>query len=302
MIFRDLIFSISYIVVPIITLPHSRPPNTQHTSSTSNKMSASPPPPAHVPTTTSSSKKSKSKKRKAEAPPEPSSAEESRPTPASNNNNSNPRKPKQKKRRKAAAADDDADADALLDLDRGVSLAVGRMDPQLLADHAAAQTRRFAPDLSPVELADLYVPAGAVADTTAFPPEKRTCEGLAEFLERYAGGDEDKRRLGSAPRACGAPHTLVVAGAGMRAADLVRCVFFFFFLFFSTSSLILRGDSFFGVFFVASERERERDMLTDGRDVDRAARKFQTKDNAVAKLVSSDPGEKERKGGGLLRW
>lgn len=182
-------------------------------------MSASPPPPAHAPT--ASSKKPKSKKRKAEAPPEPSSPEESRPVPASSSSTHNLRKPKQKKRRKADA-DDGNDADALLDLDRGVSLAVGRMDPQLLADHAAAQTRRFAPDLTPVELADLYVPAGAIADTTAFPADERTCEGFAGFLERFAGGEEDRRRLGTAPRACGAPHTLVVAGAGMRAADLVR--------------------------------------------------------------------------------
>lgn len=183
-------------------------------------MSASPSPPAKVPTP--SNNKHKSKKRKAQAPPSPEPTPG--PAPASSSNiNGNNRKPKQKKRRKAGADADDADA--LLDLDRGVNLAVGRMDPQLLADHAAAQTRRFSPDLSPVELADLYVPAGAVADTTAFPPERRTAEGLAEFLEAFAGGkggEEEKRRLGTAPKACGAPHTVVVAGAGMRAADLVR--------------------------------------------------------------------------------
>lgn len=101
------------------------------------------------------------------------------------------------------------------------------MDPQLLADHAAAQTRRFAPDLSPVELADLYVPAAAVADTTSFAPERRAGDGgdtagLATFLEAFAGGEAEVKRLGTAPKGNGMPHTLVVAGAGMRAADLVR--------------------------------------------------------------------------------
>lgn len=182
-------------------------------------MSASPSPPAAAFAPTS--KKPKSKKRKAE-----SQDDAPTPAPAPTTTTTTQRKPKQKKRRKADAED----ADSLLDLDRGLNLAVGRMDPQLLADHAAAQTRRFAPDLSPVELGDLYLPAGAILDTTAFAPEERTGEGLAGFLERFAGAgrvegkaeEEERRRLGSAPKACGAPHTLIVAGAGLRAADLVR--------------------------------------------------------------------------------
>lgn len=128
-----------------------------------------------------------------------------------------PKKPKQKKHRRPDAEDDDA----LLDLDQGVNTIFSRMDPDLLADYVAANTKRFGADLSPVELSDLYVPAGAVLDTTAFAGA-RVKENLPEFLEDFAGGDEEKKRLGTAPKKCGSPHTIVVAGAGLRAADLVR--------------------------------------------------------------------------------
>lgn len=144
-------------------------------------------------------------------------------------------KPKQKKN--PGSSDDQ---DALLDLDLGINTIFSRMDPDLLADYIAANTKRFGSDLSSVELSDLYVPAGAIRDTTSFA-ETRVKEKLPEFLEsRVAGESEiEQKRLGSAPKDKGAPHTIVVAGAGLRAADLVR-----------------------------------------------AARKFQKKDNVVAKLVS----------------
>lgn len=127
------------------------------------------------------------------------------------------KKPKQKKNRPADANDEDA----LLDLDAGINTIFTRMDSDLLADHVAAKTKRFGADLSTVELSDLYVPAGAIRDTTSFA-EPRVKENLAAFLEAFAGSEEDKKRLGSAPKEVGAPHTVVVAGAGLRAADLVR--------------------------------------------------------------------------------
>lgn len=144
-------------------------------------------------------------------------------------------KPKQKKNPKPSD-----DQDALLDLDLGISTIFSRMDPDLLADYIAANTKRFGSDLSSVELSDLYVPAGAIRDTTSFA-EIRVKEKLPEFLESCVAGESEieQKRLGSAPKEKGAPHTIVVAGAGLRAADLVR-----------------------------------------------AARKFQKKDNVVAKLVS----------------
>lgn len=144
-------------------------------------------------------------------------------------------KPKQKKNPKASD-----DQDALLDLDLGINTIFGRMDPDLLADYVAASTKRFGSDLSSVELSDLYVPASAIRDTTSFA-DARVKEKLPEFLESCVAGESEieQKRLGSAPKEKGAPHTIVVAGAGLRAADLVR-----------------------------------------------AARKFQKKDNVVAKLVS----------------
>lgn len=127
------------------------------------------------------------------------------------------KRPKQKKNRRPDAEDEEA----LFDLDRGVNTIFGRMDPDLLADYVAANTKRFGSDLSSIELSDLYVPAGAVKDTTGFV-EPRVKENLAAFLEEFAGSEEDKKRLGTAPKKCGSPHTIVVAGAGLRAADLVR--------------------------------------------------------------------------------
>ena len=46
-------------------------------------------------------------------------------------------------------------------------------------------------------------------------------ENLPEFLETFA---EDVKKLGEAPKPKGEPHTLIVASAGLRAADLVRYV------------------------------------------------------------------------------
>lgn len=160
--------------------------------------------------------KSTSKKRKA---PTDDVASETDAAPAPTSAVPAAKRPKQKKNRRPDAEDEEA----LFDLDRGVNTIFSRMDPDLLADYVAANTKRFGSDLSSIELSDLYVPAGAVKDTTGFA-EPRVKENLAAFLEAFAGSDEDKKRLGTAPKKCGSPHTIVVAGAGLRAADLVRWV------------------------------------------------------------------------------
>jgi len=41
-----------------------------------------------------------------------------------------------------------------------------------------------------------------------------------DFLEKVS---EDPEGLKKAPKKKGSPHTLIVAGAGLRAADIVRC-------------------------------------------------------------------------------
>jgi protein CMS1 len=122
-----------------------------------------------------------------------------------------------KKKRKRMHLQEQDEAD--LDVDKGLNRAFERMDSQLLADHVAQKTSRFGTDLSSVELSDLYISANAIKDTTSWQ-KPRDLENLPEFLEEFAG--EDPKRLGEAPVAKGSPHTIVVAGAGLRAAELVR--------------------------------------------------------------------------------
>lgn len=160
-----------------------------------------------------------SKKRKAPAEDDDELTTKTTTGPSSSSN----KKPKTKKNPTAQ----DATLDALLDLDHNVNTIFATMDPDLLADYVAAQTKRFGgDDLSLVELSDLYVPAGAIRDTTTGNNKKpRTKENLADFLEANVGGEDtekEKKRLGTAPKDRGAPHTIIVTGAGLRAADLVR--------------------------------------------------------------------------------
>jgi protein CMS1 len=106
------------------------------------------------------------------------------------------------------------------------------MDSRLLADHIAQRTQRFQPDLSPVEADDWRIPESAITDTTAFA-EPRTTANLPAFLETFAGKKKTtttttKKKgggLASAPsKFNGSPHSLVVCGAGLRAADVTRVV------------------------------------------------------------------------------
>lgn len=127
--------------------------------------------------------------------------------------------------------------DDLLDLDLGVNRAFSGMDSQLLADHLSQNTSRFEPDLSSVELSDLYISgenppassvtvyvvtkndiANAIKDTTSYTKD-RTLDNFADFLGSLC---EKPEELKKAPKQNGSPHTIIVAGAGLRAADVVR--------------------------------------------------------------------------------
>lgn len=121
-----------------------------------------------------------------------------------------------KKRKKKPVREDEGD----LDLEVGLNRSFEHMDSQLVADHVARKTARFGTDLSPVELGDLYISSNDIKDTTAWE-KPRSLENLSEFLEKFA---DDPKKLGEAPKANGSPHTLIVASAGMRAANLVRSV------------------------------------------------------------------------------
>ena len=70
---------------------------------------------------------------------------------------------KQAKKRKARPGIQDQDID--LDLERGLNLAIGKMDRGLLADYIAQRTKRFRNDLSAVELEDLHIPGKFISPT-----------------------------------------------------------------------------------------------------------------------------------------
>ncbi|GAB7355997.1 hypothetical protein MBLNU459_g6624t1 [Dothideomycetes sp. NU459] len=118
-------------------------------------------------------------------------------------------------------------SDEALDEEKGVNHAIAHMDSQLLADHIAQRTKRFQTDLSTVELEDLRVPATAILDTTRFT-KPRDLDSLPVFLELFSGPrrgkGKTKKKLSDAVEAAGTPHTLVVAGSGLRAAELTRAL------------------------------------------------------------------------------
>ncbi|KAK3336194.1 U3-containing 90S pre-ribosomal complex subunit-domain containing protein [Cercophora scortea] len=120
------------------------------------------------------------------------------------------------RRKRKKARQDDAD----LDTEAGLNKAFARMDGQLVADHIAQKTSRFGSDLSSIELSDLYVSANAIKDTTSFE-KPRSLDNLPEFLESFS---EAPGKLEEASKQQGSPHTIIIAGAGLRATDLVRAV------------------------------------------------------------------------------
>ncbi|KAK4543461.1 hypothetical protein LTR36_005604 [Oleoguttula mirabilis] len=127
---------------------------------------------------------------------------------------------KRKKTKKPKDVNDEA-----LDLELGVNHAIAHMDGTLMADHIAQRTKRFQPDMSMVEVEDNHVPEKAILDTTSWT-DGRTTDKLPGFLEKFAGERRARKgyKLLNAPMEKGSPHTLIVAGAGLRAADLARAV------------------------------------------------------------------------------
>ncbi|PFH59607.1 hypothetical protein XA68_12094 [Ophiocordyceps unilateralis] len=126
---------------------------------------------------------------------------------------------KQPKKKKTTNARNDQDDD-IFDTDLGINTLFARMDNQLLADYLVQKTARFGSDLSTVELGDLAIPANCIRDTTSWQTD-RTLQHLPAFLDAFS---EKPGSLKQAPKAKGSPHTLIVAGAGLRAADIVRAV------------------------------------------------------------------------------
>jgi len=115
--------------------------------------------------------------------------------------------------------------DSALDAELGVNHAIAHIDSRLLADHVAQRTKRFRPELSLVEADDSCIPEKSIRDTTAWEMP-RTQENLAGFLEKFAGSRRKKKgqKLSDSFAEKGCPHTIIVAGAALRAADLTRAL------------------------------------------------------------------------------
>lgn len=62
--------------------------------------------------------------------------------------------------------------------------------------------------------------ANFIQDTTSWQ-EPRTLANLPAFLENFS---KEPDNLAKAPKQKGSPHTIIVAGSGLRAADVVRAV------------------------------------------------------------------------------
>ncbi|KAF4630072.1 hypothetical protein G7Y89_g8078 [Cudoniella acicularis] len=104
------------------------------------------------------------------------------------------------------------------------------------SNYVAQKTRKYESDLSLIELEDKYIPgmctvdydylclikfsAKAIQDTTSWE-KPRILDNLPGFLEKFAG---NSTKLWSASKKNGAPHTIIVSAAGLRAADISRVV------------------------------------------------------------------------------
>ena len=145
-----------------------------------------------------SKRSQKKRKRSGEDKPEPSAEDLAK-------------KPKTKKQKQQYE-------DENLDMELGINKGFATMDSQLLADYVEAKTRNYEKDLSSVELEDKRITSSWITDTTSYD-KPRTMENLPNFLEKFV---QNPTKLWGASKKNGTPHTIVITGAGQRAADLAR--------------------------------------------------------------------------------
>ena len=119
--------------------------------------------------------------------------------------------PNKNKRKRRKITDEDTYDDEL-----GINTSIGEMDGQLLVDYIAQCSKKFEPKLTMLQAADQYIPQEAVVDTGSWNRPRAT-KNLVSFLRKFAG-----EGLSYAPDDKGSPHTLVIAGAALRATDLTR--------------------------------------------------------------------------------
>ncbi|KKA31197.1 hypothetical protein TD95_000822 [Thielaviopsis punctulata] len=149
--------------------------------------------------------------------------------------------PSRNKRRRRGNKSREEEND-LLDMELKVNQLFKSLDSQLTADHYLRQLTRFGADLSPIELADLTISgtsppptptplppvthkltaytANAIKDTSSWE-QSRVTDNMPAFVEKFTAKPELLSRADKTP---GSPHTLIVAGAGLRSADIVRAM------------------------------------------------------------------------------
>ena len=146
--------------------------------------------------------------------------------------------PKRKKSKNPCSIQDQG-----LDMENNVNTIVRDLSNQLTADYVAQKFRRHGSDLSLIELEEKYLPGNfietwslhslmlvirsnvlleqAFLDTSSWDMP-RTLENLPSFLERFSLNAGSPRNLSVASKKKGAPHTIVITSAGLRAADITR--------------------------------------------------------------------------------
>ncbi|KAI9819392.1 MAG: hypothetical protein M1826_001141 [Phylliscum demangeonii] len=141
-----------------------------------------------------------------------------------------PRSRKKRTRPVPAKRQPEDEAPATSEEASGINEAFAMMDGRLLSDYLAQKIKRFEKQLSSVELDDRHISDKAFRDTSGWD-QRRDLVNLPAYLERFfhrtgsaAVEAAAATLLASAPETNGAPHTLVVTGAGIRAADLVRAL------------------------------------------------------------------------------
>lgn len=131
---------------------------------------------------------------------------------------------RKQKRRKVLGANDD-ESHLIIDEtgNQGVNTAIGKLDPQLIADYVSQRVRRFEKELSSVELEDRSIPASAFVDTSSWQKERNLIQ-LPDFIETFSKVKGRGANLAKPPKNKGSPHTLVISAAALRAADLTRAL------------------------------------------------------------------------------
>ncbi|KAI9752756.1 MAG: hypothetical protein M1815_000269 [Lichina confinis] len=109
------------------------------------------------------------------------------------------------------------------DDDLNINGDIARMDGQLLSDYVVQKAKYFEKHLTTVELEDKLVSSSAWSNTADWS-KPRDLDHLPDFLEHHSASGKKSNSLAWAPEPNGAPHTILVTGAALRAADISRAV------------------------------------------------------------------------------